>query len=67
MNWVEGKTHYIVDALSRLPVFAPQQEDFPVDDITHCFVINKINGIDSIVNSISHEYEELLQFVRSGQ
>ena len=27
VRWVEGKTHYIADALSRAPVFAPEEEE----------------------------------------
>ena len=31
------KTHYIADALSRAPVFAPEEEEFTIDcAITHC-------------------------------
>ena len=26
VKWVEGKTHYIADALSGAPVFAPEEE-----------------------------------------
>ena len=31
VNWVEGRTHYIADALSRAPVFAPEEEEFTID------------------------------------
>ena len=27
VKWVEGKTHMIADALSRAPVFQPEEED----------------------------------------
>ena len=30
VKWVEGKTHYIADALSRALVFAPEEE-FTID------------------------------------
>ena len=32
VNWVPGKTHYIADALSRAPLFSPQdQPDLEID------------------------------------
>ena len=37
VKWVQGKTHYIADTLSRSPVFAPQEEELTIDcTITHC-------------------------------
>ena len=36
VSWVKGKTHYIANALSRAPVFGPEEEEFTIDcAITH--------------------------------
>ena len=35
VKWIQGKTHYMADALSNFPVFQPHKE-YPVDDIAHC-------------------------------
>ena len=31
VKWVQGKTHFIADALSRAPVFAAEEEDLTID------------------------------------
>ena len=33
----------------------------------HCFKVNNLNGLDSIVLSKNEEYEQLVEFVRSKQ
>ena len=39
VNWVPGKTHYIADALSRAPLFSPQEElDLEIDTTIMCLV-----------------------------
>lgn len=37
VSWVEDKMHYKADALSRAPIFIPEEEEFIIDcAITHC-------------------------------
>ena len=46
VKWVEGKTYYIADALSRVPVFASEEEEFTIDcAITHCRQIKEDSQI----------------------
>ena len=48
-------------------MFQPHKEEFPVNDIAHCFKVNNLNGLDNIVQSKNEEYEQLVEFIRSKQ
>ena len=49
VKWVQGKTHYIADALSRAPVFAAEEEDFTIDcAIKHCRQVNATRTMNAI-------------------
>ena len=55
VKWVQGKTHYIADALSRSPVFAPEEEEFTIDCvITRCRQISEARTTNAI-KELQHE------------
>ena len=57
VKWVQGKTHYIADTLSRSPVFAPEEEGFTIDcTVTHCSQIRE----DKMMNAIDELQHEVL-------
>ena len=61
---MQGKTHYIADALSRAPVFAPEEEEFTIDcAITHCRQINKARTMNAIEELQHEDYKKLISAV----
>ena len=47
VKWVAGKTHFIADALSRAPVFSPEEEtDLQVDTALTCLTTTKDTALD---------------------
>ena len=64
VKWVQGKTHYIADALSRSPIFAPEEEEFTIDcAITHCRQINEARTMNAIVELQHKDYKKLISAV----
>ena len=64
VEWVQGKTHYIADALSRSPVFAPEEEDFTIDcAITHCRQVNATRTMNAIEELQHENYKKLISAV----
>ena len=64
VEWVQGKTHYIADALSRAPVFAPEEEEFTIDcAITHCRQINEARTMNAIEELQHEDYKQLISAV----
>ena len=63
VRWVEGKTHYIADALSRAPVFAPEEEEFTINcAITHCRQIKERSEImHTFAGLQQEEYTQLIE------
>ena len=56
VTWVPGKTHYIVNALGRYPVFGPHEMGLPIDNIATCFSVNKLMLLGDITtrHMLSH-------------
>ena len=69
VRWVEGKTHYIADALSRAPVFAPEEEEFTIDcAITHCRQIKEGSEIMHMFAGLQQEeYRQLIEATLEGK
>ena len=70
VRWVEGKkTHYIADALSRAPVFAPEEEEFTIDcAITHCRQIKEGSEImHTFAGLQQEEYRQLIEATLEGK
>ena len=69
VRWVEGKTHYIADALSRAPVFAPEEEEFTIDcAITHCRQIKERSEImHTFAGLQQEEYTQLIEATLEGK
>ena len=64
VKWVQEKTHYIADALSRAPVFAPEEEEFTIDcAITHCRQINEARTMNAIEELQHEDYKKLISAV----
>ena len=53
VKWVEGKTHMIADALSRAPVFQPEEdEDEALDTAIQCLRARESNELADIAEAI---------------
>ena len=56
--------HYIADALSRLPVFAPEEEELTIDcAIMHCRHISKAKTRNAIEELQHEDYKKLISTV----
>ena len=69
VKWVEGKTHYIADALSRAPVFTPEEEEFTIDcAITHCRQVKERSEImHTFAGLQQEEYTQLIEATLQGK
>ena len=73
VEWVEGKIHYIADALSRYPVF---NTDSSIDtemaepeqpEIVNCMRTTHAHGLQDICQYIDDEYNMIADVVESDQ
>ena len=65
VKWVEGKTHMIADALSRVPVFQPEEEeDETIDTAIRCLQTRESDELASIADAID-KYNSIMQAVKS--
>ena len=66
VKWFEGKTHFIADALSRAPVFAPCTEVEEIEDVINCSQVISDPGLSNIEKCINDEYKSIVSSVRNG-
>ena len=67
VNWVPGKTHYIADALSRAPLFSPQEQpDLDIDTAITCLAATSHPSLSVITKAIDDDYRSLVQDVLQG-
>ena len=64
VSWVPGKTHLIRDALSRAPLFLPQEQpELEVDTAITCLAATSRPSLDVIYSSIDNDYRTLMEDV----
>ena len=67
MTWVPGKSHLIADALSRAPLFAPEEtEDIVIDTARICLAKFASGQLDIILDAIDADYTKLRSDVKNG-
>ena len=67
VKWVAGKSHSIADALSRAPIFQPQEEEFTVDCSVSCLRITNEQMMSWLHEGKGEEYEALLKAIEEGK
>ena len=73
VKWVEGKTHYIADALSRYPVFNPdssidaEMAEPELPEIVKCMRTTHAHGLQDICQYIDNDYKMIADIVESDQ
>ena len=64
--WVPGKTHLIADALSRTPLFAPEENPgLEIDTAISCLSQTSHPTIDMIYNSIDDDFHLVLDDIKN--
>ena len=66
VSWVAGKSHLIADALSRFPVFQPQEEELTIDCAVSCLRTTESNALQAINEKRGEEYATLIREVEAG-
>ena len=67
VNWVPGKTHYIAGALSRAPLFAPQEQlDLKIDTAITCLAATSHPSMAIISRAVDKDYRALVEDVLHG-
>ena len=67
VNWVPGKTHFIADALSRAPLFLPQEQpDLEIDTAITCLAATSHPSMSVISHAVDDDYRTLIQDVLCG-
>ena len=67
MEWVEGKSHLIADALSRAPVFSAEEFAMQADTAILCLQAGSSESLGDIGLKRDDEYLALLAAIRSGR
>ena len=64
--WVPGKTHFIADALSRAPLFAPEElPDLEIDTAISCLAVTSQPSLNLVYAAIDEDYKTLLSDVKN--
>jgi transposase InsO family protein len=63
---VEGKTHFIADALSRAPVLAPCTEVEEIEHVISCPQVISDPGLSYIEKCINDEYRSMISTITNG-
>ena len=67
VTWVPGKTHLIADALSRAPLFTPEEHpDLEVDTALSCLTMTKDPSIHIISDNIDEDYKLCVNDILHG-
>ena len=67
LKWVAGKTHYIVDALSRAPVFGPKEQLKETEEESRCLKIADDPAINLITAAAEDfEYQRLISALQTA-
>ena len=67
VTWVPGKSHLIADAMSRAPLFAPEEiEDIAIDTASVCLAKTSSGQLDIIFDDIDADYVKLRSDVKCG-
>ena len=66
ITWVEGKSHYVADALSRAPVFTAEEEEIPTDSAIACLQVTDTGSLSSITSNIDKDYLALTEAIHEG-
>ncbi len=68
-RWVPGKNHHIADALSRAPLFAPEEDDDMVIDTARvCLArtVDRNNELTAVLDSVDSDYIQFRHDVLEG-
>ena len=67
VRWVPGKTHFIADALSRAPLFAPEElPDLEIDTAISCLAMTSQPSLNVVYAAIDDEYKNLIVDVKNN-
>ena len=67
VRWVPGKTHFIADALSRAPLFAPEElPDLDIDTAISCLAVTSQPSLSMVYAAIDDDYRTLLCDVKNN-
>ena len=64
--WTPGKSHHIVDVLSRAPVFGPCDLSFEPEHLERCLRLFD-SSLTKMDPTLDEEYMEAMHLVRSGK
>ena len=67
VRWVPGKTHFIADALSRAPLFAPEElPDLEIDTAISCLAKTSQPSLNIVCTAIDDDYKDLIMDVQNN-
>ena len=66
VSWVAGKSHLIADALSRFPIFQPQEEELTIDCAVSCLRTTDSGALQAISDKRGEEYATLIKEIEAG-
>ena len=67
VRWVPGKTHFIADALSRAPLFAPEELlDLEIDTAISCLAVTSQPSLNMVYAAIDDDYKILISDVKNN-